>query len=185
MLANNMEITVIGDASPLIYFAKLDELTLLSTVLGPIAAPPSVIAETVDAGKRRHQPDAERIRQAIIDGAVAPLQLTKQESSLAQTLHQNTALGAGECEVIICASQRGFKALLHDKKARSMAMRYDVKTISVTDVLFLALLRRKISLRSFKESLHGLAIITGLSAATLLEQEVIADEIARQLQIKE
>ena len=180
-----MKIDVISDASPLIYFAKLDALTLLSTVAGPIAAPPSVIDETVDAGKKRRKPDAERIQQALADGVIVPLRLTEQESALAQTLHQNTMLGAGECEVIICAAQRGCKALLHDKKARKMAVHHGVKTMSVTDVLFLALLRRQISLRSFKELLRGLAIITGLSAATLLEQEAIAEEIAHQLQIKE
>lgn len=180
-----MRIDVIGDASPLIYFAKLDELALLSVVVGPVAAPPSVIAETVDAGKKRRKPDAKRIQQAIADDIIIPLQLTEREASLAQTLHQNTTLGIGECEVIICAEQRGFKAILHDKKARSVAVHHGVKTINITDILFLALLRRKISLGSFKELLHGLAIITGLSAATLLEQEALADEIAYQLQIKE
>jgi len=180
-----MKSEVIGDASPLIFFAKLDELALLSSVLGPIAVPPAVITEAIDKGMQRRRRDAARIQQAIDDGIIVSLQLTTQEKFLAKTLHQNTSLGAGECEVISCASTRKLKALMHDKKARSVAVRYSIQTINVTDVLFLALLRRKISLKRFKEVLHGLAIVTGLNAATLLEQEVIADEIARQLQIEE
>jgi len=185
MVSNNMQSIVISDASPLIFFAKLDALKLLSNVFDEITVPPAVITESVYAGKQRYKPDAERIRKALAKGVIVPLKLTEQEAYQAQILHQNTSLGSGECEVIICASQRGAKALLHDKRARSAATRYGVKTVSITDVLYLALLRRKITLHTFKKLLRQLAIMTGMSAATLLEHESIADEIALQLQIKE
>ena len=180
-----MDVNVIGDTSPLIFFAKLDELTLLSEVIGPVTAPPAVIQEAVIAGRQRQKPDARRIQQAILDHIIIPIHLTEQEKTFAQNLYHNTSLGTGECEVIACAAQRHYKALLHDNKARNMATRHGVKTINTTDVLFFALLRRQITLQTFKDLLHSLAIITGLSAATLLEQEAIADEIARQLQIEE
>lgn len=180
-----MNVNVIGDTSPLIFFAKLDELSLLSEVIGPILTPPAVIQETVIAGVQRHKPDAHRIQQAIVDGIIIPLRLAEQERTLAQNLHNNTSLGIGECEVIACAAQRHYKTLLHDNKARNMATRHGVRTMNTTDVLFFALLRRQITLQAFKDLLRNLAIITDLNTATLLELEAIADEVARQLQIKE
>ena len=181
-----MKVNVVCDASPLIYFAKLNRLSLLSATLGPIAVPPAVIHETVNAGGRRHRPDAKRIQQALATLSLIPLELTPSEAQEARQLHQMFPLGLGECEVIACASHRQMKALLHDKKAQKIAAEdYKIETISPTGVLFLALLRRQMTLQDFKTTLRQLAVLTGLSTATVLEQESIADEIARQLQIEE
>ena len=180
-----MQFNSVCDASPLIYFAKLDRLTLLPATLGAVAVPPAVINEAVDAGLRRHRLDARRIQQAIEDRLLIPLELTPSEIGEARQLHQIAPLGPGECEVIACASHRQITALLHDKKARKIATEeYKIATISPTGVLFLALLRRQMTLQDFKTTLHRLAMLTGISAATILEQEAIADEIARQLKIE-
>ncbi len=181
-----MKINAVCDASPLIYFAKLDRLTLLSTTLGPVAVPPAVIRETVDAGLRRHRADALRIQQAVENRLLIPLELTPSEIHEARQLHEMVPLGLGECDVIACANHRQIKALFHDKRAQKIAAEdYKVETISPMGVLFLALLRQQTTLQDFKAMLHGLAILTGSSAAAVLEQEAIADEIARQLKIEE
>jgi len=180
-----MKIRIVSDASPLIYFAKLDEIALLSKSIGPVAAPPAVIQESVSDGKKRHRPDADRIHHALEDGLILPLELSAAEKAVAQTLHSNSPLGAGECEVIACAFHRSAKALLSDKKARSVAIQQGIQTINTTDILFFALLRHQISLQTFKRVIRSLAVITGINAATLMEQEAIADEIAYQLNIKE
>ncbi len=101
---------------------------------------------------------------------------------MARQLHEHTPLGKGECEVIACSHQRQLKAILHDKKARKIAVQHTIQTISPTNVLFYALLRRQISYQMFKELLDGLAILTGMNAGTLLEQQAIAEEIARRLE---
>lgn len=180
-----MTITVVSDASPLIYFAKMNALELLAQVLGPVSIPPAVYRETVEAGRRLREPDANRIAKAVEGQILARLTLTGQETLLADRISADPRLGRGECEVIACAALRRFKALLHDKKARRIASAYNVPTMQAADVLFLALLRRHISLKKFKILLRHLAALTGINSATLLEREALAEEIAIQLNIQE
>jgi hypothetical protein len=52
-------------------------------------------------------------------------------------------------------------------------------------VLFLALLRRHVSLSEFKSLLRDLAVLIGMDTATLLEREALAEEIAYQLKLQE
>jgi predicted nucleic acid-binding protein len=180
-----IRIAIVSDASPLIYFAKMDKLAFLVQVVGTIAIPPSVYKEAVEAGRRRGRLDADRIAAAIKERMVVRLEPTAQEVQLTGRLSADPRLGAGECEVIACAAHRRLKALLHDKKARRVAASYGVRTIQAADVLFLALLRRHVSLSEFKSLLRDLAVLIGMDTATLLEREALAEEIAYQLKLQE
>lgn len=180
-----MEIAVVSDASPLIYLTKMDKLAFLAQVMGPVAIPPAVYREAVEAGQRHGRPDAARIAAAIREKTVVRLDLTTQETQLTSGLGTDPRLGRGECEVIACAAHRRLRALLHDKKARRVASAHGVRTIQATDVLFLALLRRHISLTEFKRLLRDLTVLTGMDAATLLEREELAEEIVDQLKLQE
>ena len=66
-----------------------------------------------------------------------------------------------------------------------MASAHGVRTIQAADVLFLSLLRRQVSFVEFKRLLRDLAVLTGMDAATLLEREDLAAEIATQLSLGE
>ncbi|OIO93473.1 MAG: hypothetical protein AUK03_08205 [Anaerolineae bacterium CG2_30_64_16] len=180
-----MKVAVVGDASPLIYLAKMDQLAFLAQAVGPVAIPPAVYRETVEMGQRHGRPDAQRIVEAIQRQTVVPLELTAPEIQLADELGSEPRLGQGECEVIACAMQRHLRALLHDKKARRAASAQGVRTIQAADVLFLSLLRRHVSFAEFKRLLRDLAVLTGMDAATLLEREDLAEEIADQLNLQE
>lgn len=179
-----MKIAVISDASPLIYFARMNQLEFLAQVVGTVAIPPAVYQETVEAGRRRRKP-ANRIAKAIEEQIIVRLALTAQEIQLTSTLNADPRLGTGECEVIACAARRGLKTLLHDKKPRGVAAAYNVRTMQAADVLFLALLHRHVSLNEFKTLLRDLAALIGMNAATLLEREALAEEIATQLNLQE
>lgn len=180
-----MEIVVVSDASPLIYLAKMDKLAFLIQVVGPVAIPPAVYREAVEVGQRHGRPDADRIAAAIGEQTVVRLELTAREVQLSSGLGTDPRLGRGECEVIACAVHRHLRALLHDKKARRVASAHGVRTIQAADVLFLALLRRHVSLTEFKRLLRDLALLTGMDVATLLEREALAEEIADQLKLQE
>ncbi|HID63803.1 MAG TPA: hypothetical protein EYP49_13850 [Anaerolineae bacterium] len=181
-----MNITIVSDASPLIYSAKMNKLEFLVRVVGTVAIPPAVYQEAVDAGQRHRRPDADHIAAAIKEQMIVRLELTAQEAhQLTSRLSTDPRLGAGECEVIACAAHRSLKALLHDKKARRAAAAQGVRTIQLADVLFLALLRRHVSLSEFKNLLHDLAILVGMDTATLLEREALAEEIAYQFKLQE
>ncbi|MBC8448388.1 MAG: hypothetical protein H8D78_11625 [Chloroflexi bacterium] len=173
--------TVVSDASPLIYLAKMNQLPLLAQVVGAVAIPPTVYREAVEAGQRQGRPDADRIATAIKEQIILRLELTAQETRWAHELSIDPSLGRGECEVIACAVHRRLTVLLHDRRARRVAAAHEVRTMQAVDVLFLALLRRHTSLAEFKHLLRDLAVLTGMDAATLLEREGLAEEIADQL----
>jgi predicted nucleic acid-binding protein len=176
--------SIVADASPLIYFAKIDQLDFLHQVLGPVGISPAVFRETVVAGRERDLRDAERIAAAISTGSIVHISLSEDEVRLAQNLQQSDPrLGPGECETIACAIHRGLKAILHDKKARRVAANHRARTIQSVDILFLALLRGYVSLTGFKSLLRELAILTGMDAATLFEREALAEEIAARLEL--
>ena len=179
-----MEFSVVADASPLIYFAKLDQLDFLCRVLGPVGISSAVFRETVVAGRERHLRDAERIAAAINTGSIVHISLGEDEIRLARSLQQSDPrLGPGECETIACAVHRGLKAILHDKKARRVAANHRARTMQGMDILFLALLRGYVSLTGFKSLLRELAILTGMDPATLFEREALAEEIAARLEL--
>ena len=179
-----VELSIVADASPLIYFAKMDQLGFLHQVLGPVGIPPAVFRETVIAGRELGLKDAERIAAAIEAGSIVRISLSEDEARLAQSLQQSDPrLGCGECETIACAVHRQLKAILHDKKARRMAANHKVRTMQGMDILFLALLRGYVSLVGFKSLLRELATLTGMDPATLFEREALAEEIAARLEL--
>lgn len=179
-----MEFSVVADASPLIYFAKMEQLGFLHRVLGPVGISPAVFRETVVAGRELGLKDAERIAAAIEAGSIVHISLSEDEVRLARSLQQSDPrLGPGECETIACAIHRGLKAILHDKKARRGAASHRARTMQGMDILFLALLRGYVSLAGFKSLLRELAIFTGMAPATLFEREALAEEIAARLEL--
>jgi len=180
-----MDISVVSDASPLIYFAKLNALELVARVLGPVGVPPAAYREAVITGQEQGFPDAKRIATAIEQGWLKRLSLESSEKALAEQLQANSRLGPGEAETIACAVHRSLRALLHDRKARKVAAAHGVSTWQPADVLFLALLRRHTTWPVFQDLLRRLAIVSGMGAATYLEREALAAEIAVQLGLKE
>jgi len=172
---------IISDASPVIYFAKMNQLNLLAQVVGIVGIPPAVYQEAVEVGQRHGRRDAFRIAKALADRDIARLTLTDQEYHLSQILQTTENLGPGESETIACALYRNATALLHDKRARRAASSRQVPTRQAVDVLFLTLLRRFKTLAEFIELLRQLAVLTGMDAATLVEREALAIEIAKQL----
>lgn len=179
-----MEFSVVADASPLIYFAKMEQLGFLHRVLGPVGISPAVFRETVVAGRELGLKDAERIAAAIEAGSIVRMSLSEDEVKLARSLQQSDPrLGPGECETIACAIHRRLKAILHDKKARRVAANHRARTMQGMDILFLALLRGYVSLTGFKSLLRELAILTGMDPATLFEREALAEEIAARLEL--
>ena len=179
-----MEFSVVADASPLLYFAKMKQLGFLHRVLGPVGISPAVFRETVVAGRELGLKDADRIAAAIETGSIVRISLSEDEVRLARSLQQSDPrLGSGECETIACAIHRGLKTILHDKKARRVAANHRARTMQGVDILFLALLRGYVSLAGFKSLLRELAIFTGMGPATLFEREALAEEIAARLEL--
>lgn len=176
------EIAAFSDSSPLVYFAKLESLSILQTILGPIGVPPEVYRETVTTGRLRGKPDAIAIERALNAGLLVRHEMDEAERTLARELDSSgPSLGRGEREAIACAEAQGVPVVLQDRKARAIAGARGVKTLYPHNVLVYGLLRRRISLEEFKGLTFGLAKLTNMGVASLLEIQEQAAEIDRLL----
>lgn len=176
------EIAAFADSSPLVYFAKLASIRTLRAILGTVGVPPAVYQEAVAVGKLRGKSDATAIERALDAGVLVLHEMDEREGTLARGLVlAGPSLGRGECEAIACAEVRGVPVILQDRKARAMAGARGVRTMYPHNVLVYGLLRRRISLEEFKGLTFGLAKLTDMSVASLLELQEQAAEIERLL----
>ena len=178
-------VSVVVDASPLIYFARMDALFLLPKVFGRVGIPPAVYHEVVAVGRKRGFTDADLVATAIEQDWLKQINLEPAEEDLVRGIATNRQLGPGEVEVIACALHRSSAALLHDRKAREAAARLGIRTWQPVDVLFLALLHRHLTWSDFRTLLGQLAVVSNMNVATYREREMLAEEIATQLGLKE
>ena len=174
----------IADASPLIYFSKINSLDLLPQIFEPLGVLPAVYRETVMIGLARGFPDAERIKTAFQQGWLLHLELENQETALAKQIQDEHFIGAGEAETIACCVHRGITALIHDRKARNAAAHLGVQTWQPADALLLAFIRHLLSWDQFPQKHREVALVTRMPLPVLMEREALASEIATQLGLR-
>ena len=136
-----MHRVVIADAGPLIAFARLGELELLTRVFAQVLVTEDVFAEcTCRTDYAESRPILEAAQNLLIQRCTAP------------PVHFELALhvDAGEASAIAAAAQWGCGVLMDDKAGRRMAKNFGVASIGTVGVLVLA------------KQKHGLAAIKPL-----------------------
>lgn len=104
---------VVSNATPLIYLAKANKLSLLQTMVKQVFIPEAVYREVVIEGKRLGEKDAYRVERAINQGWIL-VQSAKITYPVEITIHP------GEVEVISLAKEKRIEAvLMDDVKARA------------------------------------------------------------------
>jgi uncharacterized protein len=136
---------VIADAGPLIAFARLGQLGLLTQVFAQVLVTEEVFAECT---YRPDFPETQPIREA------AQNQLLQR--CTAPPVHFELALhvDAGEASAIAAAADWGCGVLMDDKAGRRMARNFGVPSIGTVGVLVLA--RQQNRLASIKPLLDQL-----------------------------
>lgn len=136
-----MRKVVIADAGPLIAFARLGKLELLTQVFAQVLVTEEVFAEcTCRSDYAESKPILEAAQNLLIQRCTAP------------PVHFELALhvDAGEASAIAAAGQWGCGVLMDDKAGRRMAKNFGVASIGTVGVLVLA------------KHKHGLAAIKPL-----------------------
>ncbi len=106
---------IISNATPLIYLAKADQLSLLHEMFETIFIPDAVYSEVVIHGKNKGENDAFRIEGAVKDGWIV-VKKVKKICDIELSIHP------GEVEVISLAREMAIKVVLvDDTKARIAA----------------------------------------------------------------
>lgn len=104
---------VVSNATPLIYLAKANKLSLLQNMVKQVFIPEAVYREVVIEGKRLGEKDAYRLERAINQGWIL-VEGAKIIYPVEITIHP------GEVEVISLAKEKGIEAvLMDDVKART------------------------------------------------------------------
>ena len=106
---------IVSNATPLIYLAKSNKLSLLQTIVNQVLIPEAVFQEVVIESKRLGEKDSYRVEKAISEGWLK-VKKVNNHISFEFSLH------AGEIEVISLAREMEIKTvIIDDAKARSAA----------------------------------------------------------------
>jgi len=138
---------VVSIATPLIYLAKANQLSLLQSMVKQVFIPEAVYREVVIEGKRLGEKDAYRVERAIKQGWMI-VQDIKIIYPVEITIHP------GEAEIISLAKEKGIKVvLIDDAKARAASEMAGLRPI---DTLWLILKAVKNHLLNFDQFLSTL-----------------------------
>lgn len=141
--------SIVSNATPLIYLAKLGRLDLLKRVFGEVFIPEEVRIEVVDMGKQLGERDAYLIEKAIHDGWL--------KVSRAEIVEVPIKLELGEVAVLSLAKNLGLREVLMDEvSARTAARLLGLIPRGTIFVLLKALERKEMDLNDFLEVLNEL-----------------------------
>lgn len=163
---------VVSNATPLIYLAKANQLSLLQSMVKQVFIPEAVYREVVVEGKRLGEKDAYRVERAIAQGWII-VQGIKIVFPVEITIHP------GEVEVISLAREKGIETvLMDDTKARAASEMAGLRPIGT---LWLILKAVKNHLLNFDQFLSAFEDI--LQSGFYLKEEIYLKAVrkAREL----
>ncbi len=142
--------SLVSNASPLIYLAKIGELDLLKELYGAITIPVGVRDEATFGNSL----DAAMIRTGIEDGwiSVAEEDLKGEAAALAEVAE----LDPGEAEAVILAKRRNAMLLVDERGAAATARILGVQSVGTLGVLLLAVGKGRISHQRFRADVDNL-----------------------------
>lgn len=114
------------DAAPLIYLAKVDQLTLISALDDSCVIPDQVYIEVVETGIEEGYPDARRIEHCVDDETFTVQSV--DEASVFQRLCRNPKLSNADCAVLACAFEHDGIAVMDETYGRDVAATEGVTT---------------------------------------------------------
>lgn len=123
--------TIIADAGPLIAMGRINQLSLLSSVLGQIIIPQAVADECFTELSR---PGASAIQTAVTVGHIRVL----QNPAIHTYQKWLDLLGPGESAAIMLASELKTGLLIDERLGRLVAKKINLKFIGTAAVLLLA-----------------------------------------------
>ena len=165
--------TVVSNATPLIYLAKIRRILLLRNVFGEVFIPEEVKVEIVNKGKQLGERDAYVIEKAIEDGWLKVIR--------AEVLEIPIKLEPGEIAVLSLAKRlRQREVLVDETSARTAARLMELIPRGTVFVLLKALEIKEISLSEFLDALSDL-----VKHGFRLKEEVYLEAVRKAREIAE
>lgn len=114
------------DATPLIYLAKVDRLTLVQQLEATCVIPRRVYEEVVTTGLEEGYPDARRIERTVDAGQFDVV--TVEATPLFSRLQTNDALSEADVAVLACAGASDGVAVMDETYGRDVAATEGITT---------------------------------------------------------
>jgi predicted nucleic acid-binding protein len=141
---------IVSNATPLIYLAKSNKLSLLQTIVNQVLIPEAVFQEVVIEGKRLGEKDSYRVEKAISQGWLK-VKKVNNRISFEFSLH------AGEIEVISLAREMEIKTvIIDDAKARSAAELAGLIPVGTLGIILHAIKNNIINFDEFLSTLEDI-----------------------------
>lgn len=163
---------IISDATPLIYLAKIEKISLLKSLYNTIIISSEIKNEIVDEGKRLKEKDAFLIEKEIKDGFIEVIKVSNYIKPVFK-------IDKGELSILSLAKELSIKDVLIDEKLARIAAK--VEGLTPRGTLFVILKNLKLKLINFDDFLRILNSL--LEAGFRLKEEVYlkAIEEARKI----
>lgn len=139
------------DATPLIYLAKAERLSLLEKLNGPHMIPRRVYAEVVETGLEAGYPDARRIER-VVDEEMFKI-VSVPETDFYRRLAKNDNLSQADVSVLAYAKNRGTVAVVDETYGRDVASTEGVETRGTAYLVLLLAKRDVIESETARETI--------------------------------
>lgn len=116
----------IFDATPLLYLATVDRLSLVTRLEGPCVLPKRVFEEVVETGLEAGSQDARRIERSVDAGQLDVVAV--ERTPLLSRLQTNTALSDADGAVLACADAHDGVAVMDETYGRDVAAVEGIQT---------------------------------------------------------
>ena len=118
--------TLVFDATPLIYLGKADRLDVVADIDRRLVVPERVYGEVVSDGMERGYADAKRVDELIRDDAFE--RRAFEENDRFDRLVENTRLSRADAAVLLLADELGGTAVMDEGYGRRIAETEAVET---------------------------------------------------------
>ncbi len=142
------------DATPLIYFAKVNQLQLVSTLEGQCYLPQQVHSEVVTTGLEKGYTDARRIEQYIDTGLFEVVSV--DDSQLVSRLQQNPNVSDADVAVLGCAASCDGIAVMDEAYGRTAAGIEGIETRGTAYIVLLCAKHEDISVSKAREIIDSM-----------------------------
>lgn len=144
----------IYDATPLIYLAKAERLSLLEKLNGPHLIPRRVYSAVVETGLEAGYPDARRIER-VVDEEIFKI-VSASETDFYRRIAENNSLSQADVSVLACANKRDSVAIVDETYGRDVASTEGVETRGTAYLVLLLAKRDVIESESARESIDSM-----------------------------
>lgn len=118
--------TLVFDATPLIYLGKADRLDVVENIDQELVVPGRVHEEVVYEGMKHGYADAKRVNKLTLDGTLERRTFEKDERF--DQLVRNTNLSRADVAVLLLADELGGTAVMDEDYGRTIAETEEIET---------------------------------------------------------